>query len=180
MNILSDLSQQFNSTSNGLLDYATHYQSVKLVLAISILLYGNLAAPAFPKQFLWIFDNYYFKVLFLAFIAWTSHHDPLLGIATSVLFLIVIDLINKNQMEKFEGPKSAIYPGCMNIKTSDLLESFENDKEQLLNAMIISRVPYNVKIDDLNAPIIATYLLNHGFALKSPCAFPKQEENIGF
>jgi hypothetical protein len=175
---------KFDSLANQFLDYATQNKIVKLVLAITILLYGNLAAPAFPKQFLWIFDNFYFKVAFLSFIAWTSHHDPLLGIVTSVLFLISIDLINKYKMEKFqgvmEGPKSAVYPGCLNIKAIDLLESFDGNNDQLLNAMIVSRVPYNVTVDDLHAPIIATHLLNHGFALKSPCSFPTQSESIGY
>ena len=178
---IETLYNQFNEKSNDVLDFViTNNKLVKIVLAISFMMYGSLAAPAFPKQYMYLLDNQYFKVAFLAFIAWTSQHDPLLGIATAVVFLIVIDLINKNQMENFEGPKSAIYPGCTNMKAADLLESFDNNKEQLLNAMIISRVPYNVVIDDYHAPLIATYLLNHGFALKSPCSFPKQSENIGF
>jgi hypothetical protein len=184
MNNLSLSLDKFDSLANQFLDYATQNKMVKLVLAITILLYGNLAAPAFPKQFLWIFDNFYFKVAFLSFIAWTSHHDPLLGIVTSVLFLISVDLINKNKTENFkgvmEGPQSAVYPGCLNIKASDLLESFDGNNDELLNAMIISRVPYDVKVDDMHAPIIATHLLNHGFALKSPCSFPTINENIGY
>ena len=178
---MNEMNQLFNNTTNDFLGYFTQYKVVKIALFISIILYGHLAAPLFPKKFLWIFDNPLFKIFFLSFIAWTSHHDPLLGIATSIVFLLVVDLINKvNLEESFEGPSNAIYPGCMNITVSDLLESFKGEKEQLLNAMVISRVPYDVKIDDLNAPIIATYLLNHGFALKSPCAFPTREENIGY
>jgi hypothetical protein len=178
---MNTLYTDFNDKSNTLLDFViTNNKVIKVVLAMSFMMYGSLAAPAFPKQYLWILDNQFFKVFFLGFIAWTSQHDPLLGIATAVVFLIVIDLINKNQMENFEGPKSGIYPGCLNIKAADILESFDNNKEQLLNAMMISRIPYNVTIDDHHAPLIATYLLNHGFALKSPCSFPKQSENIGY
>lgn len=178
---LESLYSTVNEKSNSVLDFViTNNKLVKVLLAMSFMMYGSLAAPAFPKQFLWLFDNPYFKVAFLGFIAWTSQHDPLLGIASAVVFLIVIDMINKHQQEGFEGPKSALYPGCLNMKASDLLESFDNNKEQLLNAMVISRIPYNVKIDDYHAPLIATYLLNNGFALKSPCAFPSQSENIGY
>jgi len=143
-------------------------------------MYGVLAAPAFPKQYLYIFDNVIFKVVFLAFIAWTSHQDPLIGIATAIVFLLVIEEVNKYKIEKFEGPKSAIYPGCLNITVADLLESFNDNKEELLHAMTVSRIPFDVKIDDSSAPLIGTYLLNYGFALKSPCRFPSQEENIGY
>ena len=66
------------------------------------------------------------------------------------------------------------------MTAQDLLDSFDNDKEQLLNAMVVSRIPQDVRVNDYYAPMIATYLLNYGFALKSPCVWPKQEENIGY
>jgi hypothetical protein len=179
----------FNDYTNQVLDTViTNHQPIRLALALSLMLYGSLAAPIFPTKYLFLVDNIYFRIAFIAFIAWTTSHDPLLGVATAVLFIIVLDkvLSHKNNIESFssgrsyEGMGSAIYPGCLNMTVADLLESFGNDKEQLLNAMMVSRVPGDVIVNDYYAPLIGTYLINYGFGLKSPCSFPQVNENIGY
>lgn len=183
---MSELYTQFNDKTNSVLDFLiTDNKLIKLVLALSLVLYGSLAAPSFPSKYMWVFENVGFRVVFLAFIAWTTTQDPMLGVFTAIMFLITIDLLlkqynNKVNRENFEGPSSAVFPGCANMTIADLLESFGNDEQQLVNAMLQSKVPGDVTTTDYYAPIISTYLLNHGFALKKPCSFPEQSESIGY
>ena len=59
------------------------------------------------------------------------------------------------------APEPNIYPGCVNIKVSDLLTLFGGDKEKLKIAMFNYGVPLNVELSDYNAPLIATYFMSH-------------------
>lgn len=64
-------------------------------------------------------------------------------------------------------------PGCVNVMVSDLMKLFNGDQSKLKQAMINSGVPYNVSLTDDNSPLIATYLVNHGYEVGDMCAAPK-------
>lgn len=84
--------------------------------------------------------------------------------------LSLIYYVKKNRiLEQFQGPKTMIYPGCMNITVFDLLESFGNDKAGLLSAMNNVRVPSDLELSDDTAPLIGTYLMSFGYKIKAPC-----------
>lgn len=96
-------------------------------------------------------------------------------------------------------PKNEIYPGCLDIKLKDLLIVFDNDHYKLHNAVqnsfkellsdpsyknmkdkerleqiaLAAGLPYNLEINDENAPWIATLLINRGFIINKSCHPPK-------
>ncbi|KAJ3213253.1 hypothetical protein HK099_007500 [Clydaea vesicula] len=122
-----------------------------------------LAIPKIPKKHLVVLDNFWFRLFFLSLIAWSATHDPVLGVALSVAFIFGLEGMLKagENVENYEeGPQSMSYPGCFNITISDILESFENNQANLLNAMLFAKVPRNVELTDGYAPLIATFLLN--------------------
>jgi hypothetical protein len=173
----------FNTSANTTLDFLVkNNQIVSLVFSVFLMSYGTLALPLLPKQFTSMFDNTIFKLIFITLISWTTYNDPVLGLALAVLFLFMMDLLNKrlsNTMEGYEeGNQSFIYPGCTNITVADLLESFGGNMDSLSNAMLYSKTPLDIELVDSNAPIIATYLLNKGYQLKSPCAWPSSQMSI--
>jgi hypothetical protein len=146
---------------------------VKPFLLILIIGYGSLAAPAFPAVWHNFMNTIYARIIWLALIVWLTNHDPGVGIACALAFIMSLNVSSgKGLFERFEGPQSSIMPSCYNYTVFDLLESFKNDKSALLNAMMIARLPGDLKITDDNAPLIATYLVNKGFALKAPCGPP--------
>lgn len=95
-------------------------------------------------------------------------------------------------------PKNEIFPGCLNVTESDLLKLFNNDryklhtsaqhafyellndksyvdlkeKERLLNMAKKAGLPYNIEINDENAPYIATLLVNYNFIISDTCKPP--------
>ena len=95
-------------------------------------------------------------------------------------------------------PQNEVYPGCSNIKLKDLLKVFDNDHYKLQNAVQSSfkqllsdpsytnmkdkerlehiayaaGLPYNLEINDENAPWIATLLINYGFMINKSCQPP--------
>jgi len=177
---MDDLAYNFNTTVNNILD-PLNDPTIRPILMLFLAVYGGLAAPSLPASWKNNFDNIVFRIVMLALIVWIANKDPGVGVAVAVIFIVVLNLASgKGTFERFEGPQTAILPGCMNIKVYDLLESFNNDKGALLQAMLASRVPGNVKVTDDAAPLIATYLVNKGFTLKSPCSPPGINDNIGY
>lgn len=153
---------------------------VKGSLHLFLFVYAAMIIPALPKDATWIFDNIYFRVAFLFLITWVANKDPALSLSLAITFIAILNFVNnKGLFERFEGPSTAIYPGCMKLTVNDLLESFKNEKEDLLNAMKASRVPENILITDYYAPLIGTYLINRGFVLKSPCNPPGVDQKTG-
>lgn len=92
------------------------------------------------------------------------------------------------------------YSGCENILLADLLAIFDNDynkiqetvqytykdlmrqlpdtdsKTKLEKMARAAGLPYNVEINDYNAPLIATILLNYGFVISESCQAPNGDE----
>jgi hypothetical protein len=94
-------------------------------------------------------------------------------------------------------PKSVLYPGCETITVDDLMAAFDNDKlhlqntvqdafkelilqipdkptkEKLIYLSHATGVPYNVPLNDENAPYYATILLYSGFQFGDKCRAPQ-------
>jgi hypothetical protein len=97
---------------------------------------------------------------------------------------------------KLIEPKTNIYPGCENLTMANLEAAFEGDKlklqktvmyafkellaqteskpakENLMRIAYATGLPYNVVMNDENAPLIATILMYHGFKLSESCTQP--------
>ena len=95
-------------------------------------------------------------------------------------------------------PKNEIYPGCLNIKLADLMKMFDDDhyklqtsvqyafqqllndkslenietKQRLLKVAYMAGLPYNLELNDENAPWIATLLVNYKFIVSDTCKQP--------
>jgi hypothetical protein len=99
-------------------------------------------------------------------------------------------------------PKSVVYPGCHDIKMADLEAAFGGDAVKLQDTVMYSYkhilekltdkeskdklkamayatgLPYNVKMNDENAPYIATILLYAGFKFGETCMAPQNVNPI--
>lgn len=69
-------------------------------------------------------------------------------------------------------PQTDIYLGCEDVKLQELLALFDNDEAKLRKAMGDIGVPMNVKMNDENAPLIATYLIFHKKKVSDTCKLP--------
>lgn len=103
----------------------------------------------------------------------------------------------KESQAKLIEPKTFIYPGCLNMTIADIEKAFDGDQQKLTAATTLAfkellamakdktakekfmqiayatGLPYNLKINDENAPYIATVLLYRGFDLGNTCTAPK-------
>ena len=99
---------------------------------------------------------------------------------------------------KLIEPRTAVYPGCESITANDLLSAFGNDniklqtsvqhafkelllqttdkptKDKLMYFAHAAGLPYNVPLNDENAPLYATILMYSGFQFGDKCIAPQQ------
>lgn len=97
---------------------------------------------------------------------------------------------------KLIEPKAMIYPGCQNITMQDLIDAFDGNAIQMQNAVMTTYkqlllkikdkeakdkvmtiahaigLPYNVPLNEENAPYYATILMYVGFAFDDTCKQP--------
>jgi hypothetical protein len=167
----------FNSLVNNNLKTLKSDVILRSVFTLSLVVYAGLAAPSLPEAVLVLFDNPFFRIVILGLVMWNINDNPSMSIMLAMVFVMVMNtLAGKKLLEKFEliDPQTNILPGCLPITMSDILDAFEGSSETLKQAMINAGVPFNLKLDDSNAPHIATYLINHGYALSDSCSLPSK------
>ncbi len=179
---------------------------------VFLVLYASQIAPTLPTNVLWLFDNSIVKIVFLTLMVYIAENDLQLALIMAVVFVMTTKLLsgkmlfenfanfsknvtNKNGFKLIE-PKTAVFPGCLNIKMDDLLRAFDNDqmklqntvsysfrellasskskdnKEMLMKFAYATGLPYNVEFNDENAPLIATILMYAGFVFGDSCRAP--------
>ncbi|KAI8819847.1 uncharacterized protein EV422DRAFT_507040 [Fimicolochytrium jonesii] len=170
---LIDRALDANAKASEALEPFFKNKALSGVLQMMFVAYASLIAPQIPKEWHWVFEHAGFRIGVMFLILWTSNSDPTFTITLAVAFILLLQNLGKFHLtEGFEGPKTAIYPGCMNLKVADLLSSFNNSQEDLMQAMQISNVPFLIHISDDTAPLIGTYLMNKGYKIVMPCAPP--------
>ena len=167
----NDLNKQLSANAKT---YAT--PAVLALLQVMLVSYAGLVAPKLPEEVSTWTAHPASKVVILTLILWTANKDPGTSLAIAMAFLTILHLVGARDasLESFEGPKTAILPGCMNFTVYDLLESFNNSSDDLYKAMVMAKVPGNVPVSDEYAGLIATYLINNGVSLRpGPCIAPQ-------
>lgn len=169
-NQLQDTYRSIDSRANDAASILKN-QYVAAVLQVIFIGYAAKFATQIPVRFHWIFTNPLFRVAILSLILWSSSKNAGYACVVMGAFIAFTYFFNK-RYEGYTGFKTAIYPGCTNTTQADLLDSFGGNRDKLAEAMQDSLVPFNIIISDESAPLIATYLMNHGYKLKFPCAPP--------
>jgi hypothetical protein len=149
--------------------------AVLALLQVLIISYAGYVAPNLPPAASQWLAHPAAKVALLSLILWSGNKDPATSIAVAVAFLSVMHYLGARDIhEAFEGPHTAIIPGCLNYTLYDLLDSFDSDPDKLYQAMVVAKVPGNVQVSEEMAGLIATYLINAGYKLKAgPCGPPQ-------
>ena len=93
-------------------------------------------------------------------------NNILVALATAFFAVILVQFLLIQDFRNLLEPFNLIYPGpsssknCLKVTRSDLVNSF-GDENKLKGAMMESGVPLNMALTDVNAPEIATYLVNN-------------------
>ena len=136
---------------------------VKIIILYITIVSIILSVNHLPSKFKEALDNPISKTLITLLCVYVYTEDLFIALSSTVGLIVLYYLITYFKLEFFDlvAPEPNIYPGCVNIKVSDLLTLFGGDKEKLKIAMFNYGVPLNVELSDYNAPLIATYFMSH-------------------
>lgn len=143
MEALNKLSLQAESFINPVL--ANPY--IMAVLKVTLALYASNVAPKLPESIMNIFNNTFFKILYITLMVYISEHDFQLAILLACVYVVGFNVLSgRGPFESFDNfnsefkpdfkakllePKLNIYPGCHSITMNDLLHAFDNDALKL-------------------------------------------------
>jgi hypothetical protein len=191
---------------------------IMTVLKVFLILYASEIAPKLPDVISKLFANTWVKIVSLFLITYIASRDIQLAIILSFVFVTSANLLSgKGALENFANfskdytpstnlklisPVSNIYPGCSNIKLSDITNLFQGDnikmqenvtssfkdllmttaskkgKEQLMRIADIIGLPDSIEFNDENAPYIATFLVTKGVKINGICKPPSQDQMV--
>jgi multisubunit Na+/H+ antiporter MnhF subunit len=155
-----------------------------LILAIVFVVGSNVASG---RGFLESYGNVYRST-------YNEDRGPYYADQTKYQTLLQQPVAIGNQ--KLIESSSDNYPGCLDVKMSDLLALFDNDhmkmqttvqyaiqelmsklsgapKDNLVKVARAIGYPYNVTFTDENAPLLATMLVNYGYVVSPSCQPPQ-------
>jgi len=96
MNNLSDTLTNIDSYSKNKLDMLFNNNIIAPILGLLLVIYASLAAPKLPPNIGKLFDNTWFKLIFLFLISYSAWKNPLVSILASIGVLITIQLLTYN------------------------------------------------------------------------------------
>jgi len=205
---ISDISKM----AQGGVDRILANPYIMAVVKLTLVIYAVRIAPRLPQAAEKALENTYVKMFLLMLIVYLSEKDFQLSIVLAIVYVIAVNFMaGRGPLESFANysseytpqttskliePKTAVYPGCLNMTMADLEKAFAGDhqklaaaatlafkdllsmvkdktaKEQLMKIAYATGLPYNIALNDENAPYIATILLYRGFDLGSTCTAP--------
>lgn len=144
------------------------------IVKIAYIILGGTIAANIPKEYLTIFNCTSVKLLGLFTVALMASRDPSIALTVGIALILMTVVAqrrqdNDNTVQTFVQQRNnppMVSIGCVTVTQKDLMDAFDNSEQDLRKAMFQSRVPQFVGLNEENAPIIATYLINFGFDLK--------------
>lgn len=172
MNIMNKFTKvnTFVSEKLSFLNIAPIVQIVNLLVFVVIVLNINTLPDSIVKGLL---NPATAAVSFFLFSFNITHNLALSAIVSGVIVGVAFGL--KTLFDKFESfdliyPSPDLFPGCMKVKVSDLLTLFKGDNNKLKQVMYESGVPLSIELNDTNAGLIATYLINKNYKVTTDCS----------
>ena len=164
MDTLKAVNNQVNRTLRPIFQ-----RDILAILFLLVTLYGTNMLPQPCDSSIGYMQHPIVRFVFIGLAAYTGSRDTNMSILLASAITLGLVIWDKKKSETFQVPKTMIYPGCLNTTMDDLLQSFNGSKDALVEAMMRSRVPADVKLEDDHAPLIGTYLMSFGYKIKAPC-----------
>ena len=91
------------------IDYILNDNKAQFFVVLILILYISVAKPKIPKSIQTLFDNSYFKIGFLGFIAYRANYEPLMAIFMAIAYVVTLNCFMLDKMiENFEKDNCTI------------------------------------------------------------------------
>jgi hypothetical protein len=114
------------------------------------------------------------QIISLFFVAYYTTNDFRSAVLATLVYISIFFIL-KLVKEKFEliTKTPDIMIGCTEVTVADLLDTYNGDEQHLRTRMFSAGVPENLELNDLNAPLISSYLVGHGDTFSASCTPPQ-------
>jgi hypothetical protein len=173
---MDSVKKSITKNLSNMLDALRNNKTYAWVFSILVAITITYSIPNLPNYIKDLFNNHITRFLVFSTALYISTGDPVVSISVSLTLVIVYWFLT-NGTEFFEliKPDTDSHLGCLDVTAADLLNKFDGDEEKLRNAMFNAGVPSNLYLDDIDAPEIATYLINAGYGqvINDTCKLPQ-------
>lgn len=172
-NTVEQIIKPINNSANVFLKPITDNIIVQMIISWLLIMSIIYTVDDLPKQFKVILKNPLVKIIvtFLYIYSYTSNLSLSIVLTIGVFFIYYMSMyFNENFENIFQRP--SVYPNCSNVTVKELVSLFDNDIEKLKKTMYKIGIPTNITLNDYNAPLIATYLMNFNYKINKNCAAP--------
>jgi len=166
---------QFVSVNIAPIIKSSHVSIIILAIVLLNVVYVADKVPASIKNIITHPIVRYSAVLLYVYQSYGSFTPAVIATLVVFVFYHVYNFFLTFFKDHFKiiSPGPDVYPGCVDIKVSDLLALFDGDEAKLKTTLETIGVPYDKYLTDENAPLIATYLVNFGHNVTQECAVPR-------
>lgn len=126
--------------------------------------------PMFAQQIITSPISEAFSMFFLSYFIHGNFQLAFIGTSLYVLVFFIFDMIKEKFQLITKTPDIMI--GCVNVTVADLLAKFNGNEHHLKEYMFSAGVPTNLTLTDINAPLIASYLVGNGKEFTESCKPP--------
>jgi hypothetical protein len=111
----------------------------------------------------WVMSKYHHAVGIVGLLAYYNLHKQLIPENLDLMSMLKVNYV--------------VRENCRDLKMKDLIDHF-GSVEALQQKMRMAQVPYNLELNDDNAPLIGSYLMNEGIFIKTCNTDLQQQQNV--
>jgi len=93
------VSNTFDTHTNKALSILDN-KYLSATISIILIIYASMAAPQLPENIARLFENMYFKAVFLFLIAYNAKRDPTVSLIATICIMVSLQTLNKYDVQK--------------------------------------------------------------------------------
>ncbi len=171
----------FVKTSKMGLDFVVSNKTTKALVLFVVAMYISVYTSSLNRKVMEVLENKILRFVFFFLGFYITSENIITSVILTALVIVFDILVKMFFKEGFEliWPEPITPPYCLKVNMKELLEPFNGNVDDLKRVMVQLGVPGDLEINDINAPMIATYLYTLGYKFGETCKFPPEPVNGG-
>lgn len=146
---------------------------VSIVITWLMILALVLGANELPDTIKMIFTNGITRIILVFLVLYQSTKDFSISLQGTIIVAVGYYILSRmSEGMTLISFTPDIFPGCKDITAKDILDIYGGDMAKAKQGLIQAAVPTNLEINDDDAPLIATYLVNQNVRVSKSCSAP--------
>ena len=106
---MEKITENINNTINNNMKWLDNHSIILIIIGIFLILYVPYVRPTLPQSVVKLFNDPLFRLFMYAYIIYRANHNISHAIITAFVFMLAINMINKNDTENFDNVEHFYY-----------------------------------------------------------------------